>query len=291
MSTIVGGCTTVPPGHVGVVSHWGVVQEEVWPEGLHWGWFGIDVNMISVQTQTVSMTGNGCLKAPASDQVVMNVDISISYHVNEAKAPEIFRFFPDYQESIIIPAVRAGAYNAVGQFEGQEAASTKRQDVAKLMSKLVIDEINKVVNARFEAPAKGKAHIQCFIVDNVALRKIALPAEIQQSIAAVQIERQNTAKAAQALKTQQEQNKALAEEENGRAERAKIRAESAAEVALIRSKSLAEFNKLISPSLSPAVLRRQEILAQQAILESDQTRTIILGAGGGKGPTPLLSLP
>ena len=284
------GCTTVPPGHVGVVAHWGEVQEETVPEGFEWSGPTTDIEFISVQTKTVTMAGAQRLRAPASDQVVMDVDLSISYHVNPVKAPDVFRFFPDYQESIIIPAVRAGAYTAVGQFEGQEAASTGREKVAKLMSQLVRAEIEKVVNARFEPPAKGKVLEPCFIIDNVVLRKIALPAAIQKSIADVQIERQKTAQAAQELLTQQEKNKALAEEESGRAERAKIKADSAAEVSEIRAKSIAEFNEKISKTLTPAILRRREILAQEKLLQSDQTRTLIFGAGNNKRPTPLLSL-
>ena len=283
------GCTTVPPGHVGVVSYWGVVQEQPIPEGFEWEGIGTDIDFISVQTQTVTMAGAQRLRAPASDQVVMDVDLSISYHVNPAKAPDVFRFFPDYQESIIIPSVRAGAYTAVGQFEGQEAASTGREKVAN-MSSLVRAEIEKVVNARFEPPAKGKTLEPCFIIDNVVLRKIALPAAIQKSIANVQIERQKTAQAAQELLTQQEKNKALAEEENGRAERAKIKADSAAEVAEIRAKSIAAFNQKIGNTLTPAILKRRELIAREKLLQSDQTRTIILGAGNNKGPSPLLHL-
>ncbi len=281
-------CGNVPPGHVGVLSDWGVVQEQTLPEGFYWETVGEDVTYVSTQTGTVTMAGAGRLKAPASDQVVMDVDLSVSYHVNPVKAPEVHRFFPEYEKNIITPAVRAGAYNAVGQFEGQEAVSTGRQKLAKLMSELVIAEIDKVVNARFKG-TKGKV-VPCFVIDNVALRKIALPGPIQKSIAAVQIERQNTAKAGQKLLTEKAQNLSKAEGIRGRVERQKLQAEGAAEVLRIRTTSEAEANKRVSQSLTPAVLRLEEIRVQQALLKSNKTRTIVLGSGGGRGPIPLLNL-
>lgn len=271
--------TSIQPGHVGVPILFGSVQNYTYDEGFHFINPFVSVDEMSIQTQTVTMSGNNSLHAMSSDQLSMTLDVSVIYHLNPGHAPGIRRYMPDYRSGIVEPSVRTAVREAVRNFTAVDAVSSNRDELGQEMITLLRDRISNTLAQR-DLPATS-IHI-----DDVQMRNIALPDEIRESIAQVQRQRQQGNEREQSIRTaQQEAQRAQAEAE-GRRQVALIDARRDAEARLIRARAEAEANEVLSRSITPDLLRLRAIDATRDIVTSDGTRTVVLG--GGQQQTPLI---
>jgi regulator of protease activity HflC (stomatin/prohibitin superfamily) len=213
----------------------------------------------------------------------MSVNVSVLFHLNGASAPGIFRFMPDYPDSVVAPSIRVAARDAFREFSAVEVVTTKRMVVGELMSKLLVERVSHALKQR-------RLHENAIVVDDVQLRDIGLPPELQASITKVQQELQAGNERRQAIKTAEQEAERSRIEAEGAAQVSRIKAENAAKVRLIAAEAEAQSNERIAKSLTPAVIRLREIEAQRAILESNGTRTVILGGQGGQTPAMMLNL-
>ena len=77
----------VPAGHVGVVDLFGKVRPEALPSGLHFHNPLSSVHRMSVQTNEVKET----MDTPSSEGLIVHLDVSVLYHLDPAKAPDVYR--------------------------------------------------------------------------------------------------------------------------------------------------------------------------------------------------------
>ncbi|PYL56661.1 MAG: hypothetical protein DMF30_09125 [Verrucomicrobia bacterium] len=77
----------VPAGHVGVVDLFGNVRSEALPSGLHLINPLSSVHRLSVQTREVKET----MDTPSSEGLIVHLDVSILFHLNPTKAPDVYR--------------------------------------------------------------------------------------------------------------------------------------------------------------------------------------------------------
>jgi regulator of protease activity HflC (stomatin/prohibitin superfamily) len=98
----------VPAGHVGVAIFFGEVQDRTYPEGPHfpvnpiYTWKDIDV-----REKTNKLPG---VEVPTRDQLLTKVDLSIQYHLDASKAPQMYRETGDATAVVqvhMIPKVRS----------------------------------------------------------------------------------------------------------------------------------------------------------------------------------------
>lgn len=270
LALLLSGCTTVDAGQVGVQVWFGDVQDGILPEGFHWVNPCMDIIQMNTQTKTVTMEGPTSLHVMASDQVSLTVDVSVIYHLEAKSAPGIYRFMPDYEDSVLIPTTRVAVRDAVREFDAVSAVSTKRREVGEEMLKLLLTRLSHTLHQR----GLSKSAVS---VDDFQLRNVTLPDALQDSIAKVQQERQAANQRQQAIKTAGQEAERSKIEAEGRARVAIIKAKNAAEVRLIEAQAEAEANRTIAASLTPPLLEARRIEARRAVLESDGTRTIFLG--------------
>src|SRR5437867_10422269 len=90
----------VDAGHVGVLTLFGKVTAEVLPEGIHLvNPFKVN-NQLSVRTQEIKESA----AVPSSEGLVMNLDTSLIYHLNPAKAADVYqKLGPNYLVIVVEP--------------------------------------------------------------------------------------------------------------------------------------------------------------------------------------------
>jgi len=277
---LIAGGRIVEPGHVGVPILFGQVQDYTLDEGFHIVNPFLDVDQMTVQTQTITMSGDTKLSARAGDQTKVFVDISVIYHLEGQHAPGVRRYFPDYQTGVVESSVRTAVRDAIGGFGARDAVSSKRTELDA--------EMNELMRERLGGLLKGRGLSERAItVDEVQLRRIELPQELQVSIAKVQQEALRTEEMEQArLTADQNAEVALIKANSSRAV-AKIAAERDAEVRTIRAAALAKANDTVTKSLTPTILKLRAIEAMQDLARSEGNKVIIFGGGSDEHPVIL----
>jgi regulator of protease activity HflC (stomatin/prohibitin superfamily) len=287
--------TTVSPGTVGVPVLFGSTQSYTLAEGFHFVNPFVSIYTLNTRTQTYEMGGGQTAESPGEDlpgnraddavnvltrdQLAVIMEVSIQFHLNAPSGPAVFRSFGEhYADSIVHPIVRAAVRDAASEFTAV-ALVDQRSRLQERMEGLVRERLLEILGGR---------HIEetAIIIDNILLRNIDLPTSLDEAIANVQRQLQETAAQHQALETAREV-----------ASRASVQAEGEARALTISSTAEAEANRTISASLTPALLRMRAIEATQAITTNPSTRTVILGGGGDMplilnmdsdpGPTPI----
>ena len=153
---------------------------------------------------------------------------------------------PDYYRILLGPLLRSGARKVVGRYAPEEIYSTKREEIEKE----IFTEVNRKLQSR---------HIQ---VDGILIRDVHLPKIVQEAIE---------------LKLQQEQ-RALAmqfvlDKERKEAERKKIEASG-----------IADYQQLIGKGLTEMLLQWKQIDAIERLVQSPNSKTIVLDVSKGNFP-------
>jgi len=273
------GCSeTINPGEVGVVTDWGQVQPWVYPEGFHWiAPIGIEIMPMSTRTAAYEMGASGTpdsvsvesttergepISVLTRDQLSVTLSATVQFHLNPATAPLVYRMYGvAYADTIVHPLVRTAIRDAASSFTAVDLVD-ERQRLQALM------ESN--VQARLEEALAGRdIPTNAVIIESILLQNIDLPQSLDESIAAVQRQRQQTVQSEQALLTA-----------GAEAARLRTEAEGAAAAQRIRAQGQADANRVLAESITPAVLELRRIEATNAILSSNQTRTVMVPSTG-----------
>lgn len=263
------GCTTVDPGNVGIGVDLSGVQQHVYHPGTHLTSIFTSVTPMSVQTEAYEMSGPQSIHVLSQDQLSVDMEVTVNFHLNEADALQVFQVYStEYADRVIHPMVRTAVRDAASQFSALNLVD-QREALQTRMEDMVHQQITATLTAR-GLPADS------FVVENVLLRNIDLPQSLDDSIAAVQRQHQETQQRLQALET------ARAE-----AERLRVEADGWAAANLARAQGTAEANRILAASLTPQVLESRRIDLMGQLLANEHTRTLVLPASS----TPLLQLP
>lgn len=291
IASLLSACTTIEPAAVGVEVLFGKVQPGVRSPD----WYSTmlsDVHHLSTRTQTYTMAGtaaaspsgtpateaqtDGSVKVLARDQLPVDLDVSVMFHLNGARAIEVFRSFgADYDGQIVHPLVRTAVRDAASEFSAVDLID-QRAALQARMTTLVRDRLATTLRGR-------SVNADAVSIDAILLRNIDLPQSIDEAIANVQRQRQATAASTQAnLTAQQEAARALTIA-NGEAAALIARTEADARMLRIRSEAQASANRTLSSSLTPEFLTYERIQATRAVLGSNGTRTVFLPGSTAPG--------
>src|SRR6201998_1121195 len=103
---------SVPTGHVGVLTLFGKVTGEALGEGIHVINPLKSVQRLSIQTQSVKESAN----TPSNEGLMLALDTSLLFHLDRAKAAEVFqKVGPNYGEKIVEPTLRAAIRAATSE--------------------------------------------------------------------------------------------------------------------------------------------------------------------------------
>lgn len=265
------GITQIEAGHLGVVRQFGAVTGEVLNPGLTWRMpFVTSVDDVNTQVRQVRIAddpntpGNEDYQAASLEQQDLFMKLTLNYHVDPAKAPEIIQTIgPDFEAKIVLPRL---------------------QDIPKSITDDYRTAV--VLNSRDEIRQKATDALRAalapfgFVVDNIAIENFSYSVEYNAVIEAKQAAQQQV----EVERQRAEQQKQIAQQ---RVEEAKGLAEAQIE----RARGEAEANRLVAESLTDEILTNRYIekLApgvQTILVPSDNGLFLNLGGAIIPAPTP-----
>lgn len=259
---VLSSVTIIPAGHVGVQVLFGKVKEQPLTEGIQLINPFVNVQEMSVRTETYTMSatanegqvrGDDSIQALSADGLSMPLDITVVFRLVGADAPRVYRDIgADFVEKIIRPSSRTAVREAIAGFTAQEAYSTKREQLPLKMQDLLIQRVKALLEQR--DTFKGATGV---VVEQVMLRKIALPDKVKNAIEA-------KLEAAQ----QSEQMQFVLEKERQEADRKRIEA-----------KGVSDFQTIVSQSINANLLQWKGIEATETLSKSPNAKIVVIGAG------------
>jgi regulator of protease activity HflC (stomatin/prohibitin superfamily) len=250
---------TIDPGYVGIVfdkaSH--RVSNTADPGWVFINPFTESITKYPVSLQTLTMVqnntegrvqGDDSVKVGTKEGQTMNADVSVQYSVDRAKAAVLYTVWAGapidkIEDNLVRQVTRAALSDVASQYGWEEIYGAKRPEY--------ITKVSSIIKQRFTEKAVN--------FESLNLRAWHLPDNLQkaleQKIAAQQAaEQQNFALQQAQVKAQQD--KVAAE---GQANALRAQAQGEADATKIRALAQAEANKELSQSLTPDLIRYQQL--------------------------------
>lgn len=228
--------TVVPAGHVGVKDFFGSVSPSVLSPGIRLVFPFMRVIKMSIKTQEVKETA----EVPSKEGLMMDLEGSLLFRLDPAKAPEIYRTVgANYQEIAVHPQIRSAVREVTATYEAKVLYSAERDKIAREMFQL------------FAQMSKDRG----IIAEAVLLRKIGLPVIVANAIQ-------------EKLKREQEaeQMKFVLQKEEQEAQRKRIEAQG-----------IADFQKIVASGISAQLLEWKGIEATEKLALSQNSKIVIIG--------------
>jgi prohibitin 1 len=230
--------TVIPAGHVGVKDLFGRVSSSVlWP-GVRLVFPFTRVIKMSIKTQEVKETA----EVPSKEGLVMDLEGSLLYRLDPAKADDIYRTIgKNYQEIAVAPQIRSAIREITASYEAKVLYSAERERISRETLELF----------------KKLAGDRGIIAEAVLLRKIGLPDVVANAIQ-------------EKLRREQEseQMKFVLQKELQEAERKRIEAQG-----------IADFQRIVAAGISPALLEWKGIEATEKLAMSQNSKVVVIGSG------------
>jgi prohibitin 1 len=159
--------TSVPTGHVGVLTLFGKVTGDVLGEGIHLINPLKSVQKLSIQTQSVKESAN----TPSNEGLMLALDTSLLFRLDKSKAAQVYQTVGEnYAEKIVEPTLRS----AIRGSTSSHTANALYTNARDLVQQQIQDELTAQLAPRG------------IIVEAVLLRDVQLPAMLKSSIEAKQ---------------------------------------------------------------------------------------------------------
>jgi regulator of protease activity HflC (stomatin/prohibitin superfamily) len=155
--------TTIPAGHIGVLTLFGRVTDEQLASGIHLVNPFKKVNEMSVRTQALKESAD----VPSEEGLVMRLDTSLVFHLNPSKASYVYKDLGlNYIEAIVEPTLRSAIREATASHSANALYSSARQ------------EVQNQIRAALQRDLAPRG----IEVEDVLLRDIQLPLSLKASI-------------------------------------------------------------------------------------------------------------
>jgi prohibitin 1 len=237
--------TTIKTGHVGVLTLYGEVTGQVLDAGFHFINPLKSVHEISIQTSEVKEQAN----VPSSEGLVMGLDTSLIFHLDEAHAAAIIKdVTPPYEDTLVEPNLRSAIRSVTANHTANALYSSAREQVAE----------------QIKAELEGQLAPRGIVIEKVLLRDIQLPLALKQSIEAKQQAEQESL--AMSFRLQKEKQEA---------DRKRIEAEG-----------IRDFSRTVASGISPELLTWKGIETTEKLSSSPNAKIVIIG--NSKNGLPLV---
>lgn len=262
---------TIPAGTVGVKETFGKVAESSLNPGLHF------VNPLSkiVRFSTRLEDIKETVEATSEEGLTIQLDVSLQYRANPSKIAEIYQNIGTDEEEIIISRFRSLVREVTAEYSLNSIYGDKRQEVANLLRERLSTSLQPLG----------------FEVEEVLLRKVILPPNVQEAIEAKITAEQKSLQQQFEIQQQRQQIEFDLEKARSTAEREKIEAQARGEREKIAAEATAEAQKKLAEGLTPAILQLKTIEATQSLAQSGNTKIIILGDGNQQLPQIFFPFP
>jgi prohibitin 1 len=237
--------TVVPAGNVGVVNFFGTVSETSLKAGINFVNPLANVVKMSVQTQEIKEV----MDVPSKEGLTVQLEISVLYHLNPDKAPEVYKTVGQPYENIILePQFRSVTRGVTAGYEAKALYTSEREH----LSLLIMKEITAATEARG------------ITVESTPLRRVGLPPGLAQSI----------------------ETKLQAEQESQRMQFVLMKERQEADRKRIEAQGISDFQNIVTKGISEPLLRWKGIEATEKLAGSTNAKVVIIGAG--KDGLPLI---
>ena len=241
----------VEAGQVGVQKLFGKVQKDVLNSGLHFINPLVDVIKLDVKTQNYTMSGiqdegnksgDDAIRVLTADGLEVTIDLSVLYRVVPNDAPKLLsETGENYEDKIVRPITRTRIRDNAVYYEAVALYSSKRDEFQQRIFKTIEADFSK----------RG------LLLENLLVRNITLP----QSVKATIEQKINAEQDAQKMQF-------VLQKEKQEAERKRVEAQG-----------IADYQRIISESLTDKQLQYESIKAQLEIAKSANAKVIIMGKG------------
>lgn len=182
------------------------------------------------------------ITALSSNGLSIGMDASIRWRPDSEHLPVLHvNYGQDYYKKLVQPVLRSAVREVVGQYTPEELYSSRRAE----LQQEIIDRVREDV---------GDDNI---LIDGVLIRNVSLPEQIRQAIEHKLTEEQEVQRYQFTL-----------QKDSLEAVRKKIEATGQA-----------EYQRIITTSLSPSFLRYEGIKATQQLANSPNAKTVVIGSG------------
>lgn len=243
-------------GEIGVQVLYGSVQNNILPSGLHF--INPLVNVVHMDTKTQNYTmsaihnegvkeGDDAIRVLSADGLEVVIDLTVLYKVIPSAAPDILRQTgADYTDKIVRPLARTKIRDNAVYYDAVSLFSTRRDEFQTRINKSIEDDFRR----------RG------LLLEQILIRNITLPQAVKTSIE-------------QKITAEQDAQKMqfVLQKERQEAERKRVEAQG-----------IADYQHIISESLTDRQLQYESIKAQLEIAKSPNTKVIIMG----KGASPVI---
>ena len=239
----------IDAGQVGVKKLFGKVQPEVLSSGLNFVNPLVVVERLDVRTQNYTMSGvhdegkisgDDAIKVLTADGLEVTIDLTVLYRVIPSEAPRLIRETgANYEDKIVRPISRTRIRDNAVYYEAISLYSTKR------------DEFQSRIFKGLESDFKMRG----LFLENLLVRNITLPAAVKSTIE-------------QKIQAEQESQKMqfILAKERQEADRKRVEAQG-----------IADYQKIISESLTDKQLQYEQIKATMEIAKSTNAKIIMMG--------------
>jgi regulator of protease activity HflC (stomatin/prohibitin superfamily) len=220
------GFTQIEPGHVGVVTSFGKVQEKTLEPGLHYVLPVLNqVTDLDARVKSLRVEG---YTAASKEQQDLFMNMTLNYHIIPERASEIVeRIGTDFENKIIMPR-----FLDIPKSITDDYATT-----------VVLNSRDEIRERSIEALSESIEQYG-FVVDNIAIENFAYSAEYNAEIEAKQ-------RAEQQVQTERQ---ILAQKEI-QAQQAVVQARGEADARIEAARGEAEANRLLTESLNPELIQ------------------------------------
>jgi regulator of protease activity HflC (stomatin/prohibitin superfamily) len=248
----------INPGNVGVKTLFGSVQNGVLREGLNVINPLVDVTNFDTRTQNYTMSGvhdegdkmgDDAIRSLSADGLEVVIDLSVLYRIDGEKTPEILRSIGTDEvitEKIVRPIARTKIRDNAVYYDAVALYSTKR------------DEFQQKIFTSIEKEFSERG----LILESILIRNIALPESVKQTI----------------------ESKINAEQESQKMRFVLDKEKQEAERKRVEAQGIADYQRILTASLTDKLLQYEQIKAQKEIATSNNAKVLIMN---GKG-TPVI---
>lgn len=237
---------TVQPGEAAV--SWkrfsGTEIDKIYLEGTHFIWPWNRLYIYDLRVQKVDSS----VPVLSTDGLEINVDVTTRYRPQQKTLPQLHQEIgPDYADRVIIPQVISAVREVIGRYRPEQLYTLRTDDVhEQLMTR-----------------AQRGTRDHFLLIDDVIIRRIALPESVQKAIQSKLNQEQEALAYEYRLVTEQRE-----------AERKKIEATG-----------ISDFQKAVTPGITPQYLRWRGIEATLELAKSNNAKLVIIG---GKDGLPII---
>ncbi len=234
---------TIEPGERGIIFRpWtsGLDKQHVYGEGVHIIAPWNEMYIYDVREQTIDFVGDNSLDVLDKNGLTIQVDVSVRFYPMYDKIGYIHeKFGKDYVHKLVIPEVRAAVRKVMGQYTAEEIYSTKRQEVEQK----IIEQTEDVLSRNY------------IKMTALLIRSIRIPDDLRKAIEN-KLTKQQEALAYDYIVEKEQKEK---------------------ERKIIQAQGIAEYNKIISESMTDKVLTYESIQATLKLAESQNAKIVIIG--------------